>query len=403
MLNGKTREDEEISEVPAYWVSQPIGTFTIRDWEFQPSSSSWDFRSRTIHGVCQLPSGYALCTVPNGSHVVELDKDQRGGEDQLGKQAGGKGTRDDKDKTEDRDHGDGKAMAISLYSRLKSQVSSKWTSRKSSLDRSHPPTTQLSSTNNFAKGLIAIFQTLYASFTLYRARGDQIQHYGYAAFGLTVVPYIVMSIINLASTILTPDYSVMYLVESEAMEEAKKRENAKFDGVVGRILPARTSYEFSQVVKFDFDNDGKMAVLAYGNDTQVTKFDEEAEMGKVTSRINVSLNIPPYHPPCRIICRSSELLSQREMYPGETLIFYGSYALALIPIAVNGALSHFKSNQSTQAQRVWTMMWLALGIFLQGMGDAEVQMILIYSVPAIGGFVVVCQMILQYGNCVKLG
>ena len=254
LLRRKTLEEEDVSEVPAYIVQDerviPAGRLVsgqqLPDWEFQPSSSKWDPRSRTIHGVCKLPLGYALCTVPTGSHVVELDKDQQDGEDQSGKnQAAARDTRDDKDKTEDGDHGDGKAMVVPLYSRFKTQVFSKWTSRKSSLDYSHTSTTQLSSVNNFAKGLIAIFQTLYASFTLYRARGDQIHYYGYAAFGLTVVPYIVMSIINLASTILTPDYPVMYLVESEAMEEAKKRENAKFDGVVGRVLTTSTSNESS--------------------------------------------------------------------------------------------------------------------------------------------------------------
>ena len=378
----------------------------LPDWEFQPSSSSWDPRSRTIHGVCQLPSGYALYTVPIASHVVELDKYQQGGEDQLARsQAGGEGTRDDKNKTEDGDHSRGKFTVITLYSRFKTQVLSRWASRKTSLDYSHPSTTQLSSINNFAKGLIAIFQTLYASFTLYHARGDQIQHYGYAAFGLTVVPYIVMSIINLASTILTPDYSVMYLVESEAMEEAKKRENAKFDGVVGRILTTSTLDGGSQNVKFEFNSDGKMAVLARGSDAQFTKFDEEAEMDMGEARIDPwtgNAAVRPFRRPLRVICRSSEL-PRREPVFGKDLIISASYALALISLAVNGALSHFKPNQSTQAQRAWTMAWLALGMVSNRAGNVHMLQMLTWSPPAIGGFVVVCQMIMQYGKCVKLG
>ena len=412
VMKWKTTEDEIVSEVPAYIVQQNtvapskaiIGR-PLPDWEFQPSSSNWDSRSRTIHGVCQLPSGYALCTVPIGSHVVELDNDQPGGEDQSGKnQMDGKDTRNDKDKTEDGSHGGGKVMALSLYSRFKTQVSSKWASRKSSLDYSHPSTTQLSSVNNFAKGLIAIFQTLYASFTLYHARGDQIQRYGYAAFGLTVVPYIVMSIINLASTILTPDYSVMYLVESEAMEEAKKRENAKFDGVVGRILTTSTLDGVSQYVRFEFNSDGKMAVLARGSDAQFTKFDEEAEMDMGKARIDPwtgNASVRPCRRPLRVISRSSEL-PRREPPFRRGLIIYASYALALISLAVNGALSHFKPHQSTPAQRVWTMMWLAFGILANRTDSVHMLQIMTWSPPAIGGFVVVCQMIMQYGNCVKL-
>ena len=412
VMTWKTIEYEDVSDVPAYIVQQgtvrPFNATVGRplpDWEFQPSSSKWDPRSRTIHGVCQLPSGYALCTVPTGSHVVELDKDQQGGEDQSGKnQAGGKHTRDDnKAKTKDGDHGGDKVMVLSLYSRFKTQVS-KWASRKSSLDYSHPSTTQLSSVNNFAKGLIAIFQTLYASFTLYHARGDQIQHYGYAAFGLTVVPYIVMSIINLASSILTPDYSVMYLVESEAMEEAKKRENAKFDGVVGKILTTSTLDGISRDVKFEFNSDGKMAVLARGSAAQFIKFDEEAEMDMGKARIDPwtgNALVRPSRRPLRIISRSSEL-PWREPVFGKDLIISASYTLALISLAVNGALSHFKPHQSTQAQRVWTMTWLALGIVSNRTDDVHMLQILTWSPPAIGGFVVVCQMIMQYGNCVKL-
>lgn len=335
----QTIEDGDVSDVPAYIVQSRAVAMghPIRDLAFQPSSSGWDPRGRIVHGVCQLPSGYALYTVPPGSHVVELDTDQESGEGQPGKiQPDGKDTTDNKDKGDNRDQGDGKAMATSLRSRSKTQISSKWASRQRSLNDSHSSTTQLSSVNNFAKGLIAIFQTFYASFTLYHARGDQVQHYGYAAFGLTVVPYIVMSIINLASTVLTPDYSVMYLVASEAMEEAKRREDAKFEGVVGRILTTTTSTEISKTVRFDLNSDGKMAVLAIGSDNELTKFDEEAEMDMGKPRIDPwtgSLSVIPFRQPCRIISRSSELLRLRPPGRGPLL---ASWAVALIPIAVNG-------------------------------------------------------------------
>ena len=62
--------------------------------------------------------------------------------------------------------------------------------------------------------------------------GDQIQRYGYAAFGLTVAPYLLMSIVNLLGTMLTPDYPCLYLVSSEVMDEAARREGARFEGMV---------------------------------------------------------------------------------------------------------------------------------------------------------------------------
>ena len=401
-------EDEHESNVPAYIVVPYRATKNHRVLPrsvFQPLSSSCDADSRNVHGVCQLPSGYGLCIVPPGAQVVELDKDQQRAVDHLEKiESGGKDTTDNKAKSEDRDHSDIGATTTSLYSRFKTQISSKRASRISSLNRSHSFTTQLSSVNNLAKGLIAIFQTIYASFTLYNARGDQIQHYGYAAFGLTVLPYICMSIINLASTILTPDYPMLYLVESEVMDEAKKRQGAKFEGVVGRILTTGASDEFSKTVKFDFNGDStKMVALVRKSDGDFTEFDKEAEMGVGKIRTNPWARNVVYHiPSCRpfrMISQSSELPPTR---PRQTRVAKTAYALALIPLVVNGILSHFSPRQSTFAQRAWTMTWLALGTVSSRVNQVPLLIVLVYSVPAIGGFVVVSQMIMQYGTCERL-
>lgn len=87
----------------------------------------------------------------------------------------------------------------------------------------------------WAKALLAIFQSLYAAFTLYHTRGTQLKQYGYAAFGLTVAQYIVMSILNLLGLVLTPDYDAMYMVSKDVMQEAEKR-GYRFDGVVGKYV-----------------------------------------------------------------------------------------------------------------------------------------------------------------------
>ena len=85
--------------------------------------------------------------------------------------------------------------------------------------------------------IAAIFQALYASLTLYETRGDQLTRYGYAAFGLTVAPYLVMSIVNLFGCLATPTYDTMYLVRSKALGELEYKSNRKpyFDGNVGKI------------------------------------------------------------------------------------------------------------------------------------------------------------------------
>lgn len=48
------------------------------------------------------------------------------------------------------------------------------------------------------------------------------------------------------------------------------------------------------------------------------------------------------------------------------------------------------------------MTWLAFGIISDNVDNVGVQYLIPYSVPAIGGFVVVSQMIMQYGNCSEL-
>ncbi|KAF6231077.1 hypothetical protein HO173_010777 [Letharia columbiana] len=164
--------------------------------------STFGGKDRKVHGVCQLPEEYALCVVPSGA---EVDEPPCGG--------------------------------------------------------NSPCTSELSSSYSLPKVLTAVFQTVYASATLYQVRGDQIQRYGYAAFGLNVAPYLVMSLVNLASTMLTPDYSTMYLVNSGTMEEAQRRKGSRVEGVVGTIGGNRTSNESFEKVKFDVKDDGRIFML----------------------------------------------------------------------------------------------------------------------------------------------
>lgn len=97
----------------------------------------------------------------------------------------------------------------------------------------------LSKSYNVLKGLAAIIQLIYACITLYRTKGTQLSQYGYAAFGLTVIAYAVMSLVNLIATVIAPDYPSLYMVRTIEMEKAE-REGGTFIGTVGSIerLPA---------------------------------------------------------------------------------------------------------------------------------------------------------------------
>jgi hypothetical protein len=67
--------------------------------------------------------------------------------------------------------------------------------------------------------------------TLYRARGNQIEEYGYAAFGLTIALFAFMSLINIISNLLTLLYLSIYLIANDQIEEARNDEGS-VDGVV---------------------------------------------------------------------------------------------------------------------------------------------------------------------------
>ncbi|KAF9728880.1 hypothetical protein PMIN01_13260 [Paraphaeosphaeria minitans] len=87
---------------------------------------------------------------------------------------------------------------------------------------------------NVPKALISLVQAFWGIVTIYEARGNQIDMYGYAAFGLTVVPYAVMSITNLLAGLVRPEYPCMFLASSPDLVEAS-RCNGRFDCIVADI------------------------------------------------------------------------------------------------------------------------------------------------------------------------
>jgi hypothetical protein len=96
--------------------------------------------------------------------------------------------------------------------------------------------TVISCSWNIPKAIISLLQVFFAASTLYRARGDQLNRYGLAAFSLTVLPYIVMSIVNLLGNLVTPDYPTLFLVRSPEMTEAEQSYDCLFDGIIGNIV-----------------------------------------------------------------------------------------------------------------------------------------------------------------------
>jgi hypothetical protein len=277
-------------------------------------------------------------------------------------------------------------------------------------------TIPISDSQNIAKVAISLLQVVYTGFTLYRARGDQIDRFGYAAFGLTVLPYLIMSATNLLAAILTPDYSMLYLVRTPELNEAGI---TVFDGSVGCICPqnpAQTNTTFrpsrnGRAVRVEADGQTR----TFHNQRMLTKlwvpaFSEYRRIGSIGWKNSHVLGFSLF------LC----------------------FDIGSIPFAVIAWLTDFQPRQSTITERVFTMLWLTVDILFGSFffvykrnvyGNAQFAINIessnawvtanrrelpaktwglsgwfiirhfIFLVPAIGGYVMVVSMIMKFGVC----
>jgi hypothetical protein len=218
--------------------------------------------------------------------------------------------------------------------------------------------------------MVALVQVLYASYTLYKSRGDQLNRFGYAAFGLTVIPYIIMSIINLVGNVLTPGYPTLYLVHSPELSEAKSR-GAQIDSIVGKIQEDDSWYaskgHFTGKLSYR-DNKGElMATLRLEAANQQGPQDTiSVDIGHHFPHKDSLMNAPNGGILFREYSRFETIGKPYKGPKYSGLLWWGFMALFLgaIPYAVIGGLTRFHAAQSTQAQRVLTMFWLAAGILI---------------------------------------
>ncbi|KAH8648352.1 hypothetical protein BGZ60DRAFT_437678 [Tricladium varicosporioides] len=287
---------------------------------------------------------------------------------------------------------------------------------------------QISSSHSVVKATVSILQVIFASVTLYRSRGRQLERYGYAAFSLTVLPYIVMSTINLLGNLLTPDFPTLYLVRSPVMNEAESR-GAQFDGVIGKVRPIPQA-EDAQGYRIALD-DGRYLLQS------VPLGGFSYSVGSRQSRKPADGTTDPHiyiH-----ACGIYQTNGNRAWMPHIAIIcsLLTVFALSAIPYVAIAALTRFRTGQSTTAERVWIMGWMTCGSLLASMTHFYPKFIaersrlaakylrgtnienkdswfgkgcrqrfymslLMYSVFPIGGMVVVGKMLVENGTCIRL-
>lgn len=258
---------------------------------------------------------------------------------------------------------------------------------------------------SFAKALVSLLQLLYAISSLYRTRGNQIEIYGYAAFGLTVAPYAVMSFVNLLGNMLSVEFNKIYMVKSLIMQEALQR-GGSFAGVIGDLVSEDTP-DYPFFVKGDLQTDHDEAV-AFVLDPEVVNRARESLAMTVGGRPQNVLQPRPgvvAVPSCLPFKRTNKsaekapwflqqdwllqianpgdwrwmpegthmdtrsrqhLLRLETVIPSmrsraEQLALLAMFLPAAASLAIVGCLSRWRTGSSTRAQRVWTMMWLVIG------------------------------------------
>jgi len=314
------------------------------------------------------------------------------------------------------------------------------------------------------RGLVALVQALLAIQTLYQTRGDQLTRYGYSAFGLTVAPYAIMSLVNLLGALSRPEYDAVYLVGSPIMVEERRRRglDGYYDGVVGEVFEADTDRDdafadnaieaptqfIKGPVKFvTIDKDlyasfpSRAIASPRDGTTEDTLIKVSASALPPVSSIGASLYVPNASPfsynradkiplteslpspanldiskwPSKLLPRSTRYIKRSR---------YFAFAISLTPIILIQVLSKFRAGSSTVSQQAITMLWLAWGSAIGYLvarfekrdtigekvdGVTQVWSVLLKAVffvvlgaPAIAGWVVVAKMLKEYGKCVKL-
>ncbi|KAL8809342.1 MAG: hypothetical protein Q9223_003143 [Gallowayella weberi] len=358
-----------------------------------PTTNRVDHVNVKIHGVCQLAPGYALAYIPEDMKVYSHIKHQR-------------------------------SLSISRL-----------------LGVNHSPNIKLASTHDVPRILFSIIQTVFGGYTLYKARGDQIERYGYAAFGLTVLPYMMVSTINLLGSLLSSEYETVYLVHSAIMDEMKER-GGLCDGVVGTL--ERPSHQVYVNIDGEFETkpEGQSMEFVYsggelhGHNTAEGIAKTELQVAPTNDIDPVKYVFPSQNcgrslraarkkkkeapSPFPLLCvpshsgftRLSPLWYQRCLKISAICLLILALGLPYIIIAV---LSGWKLGRSTGMQRTFVINWYICGQ-VHGYGVSMVEgvdgktnvmrsfviIFLTYGAYSIMGFYMVAQEMIESGTCKAL-
>jgi hypothetical protein len=267
-----------------------------------------------------------------------------------------------------------------------------------------------------------------------------------------------MSLVNLLGNLLTPNYDSLYIVHSPILDEAINDHQAKIDGMVGSLVMTEDKKVRVQVQDAALNEALTIASInkTTGGQEQTrhprnrkTRTSEHTldtdevrrfTVGKVEYRLFFS---------CPVIERFEKNIPQTHVLEEKPSDTWGGYfnpdnragisipwysylfftlislllgALSLLPV---GIISMFHKRSSTPEQQVWILLWMIFGVVIGTLAGwwaavldfrsrsekgwagpvkfwGKMLFPIVFGAPGVGGFVMVGQMLQEYGNCVIL-
>ncbi|KAF9461554.1 hypothetical protein BDZ94DRAFT_1237555 [Collybia nuda] len=322
-----------------------------------------------------------------------------------------------------------------------------------------PEDIQVARSRSWLKGIIALGQLVFSSITIYQARGDQLVRYGYAAFGLSVFPYTLMSLVNLIVTAIIGEYSHLSILRTAVSDEAKQRTGGRISGEVGTLRtipelsdekPAATNKDSDNVANAIPELDESRSIEASTSwereertqkqlkrrfATAISRVETKGgrsililKIDGITSRFLLvhdsneeddrTLYVSASNNESKTEVKSDSPFNSGNLRMG-IVSPVGTITLTLLHVLPHifiFLLTKYQNGHSTHAERAWMMSWLVFDQFLAQMGfflgDTRSMMTiplywtimlyictLAYAVPAIGGFVMVGKMLLEFSPC----
>jgi len=283
----------------------------------------------------------------------------------------------------------------------------------------------IASSYGTAKSFTGILQILISVFSLYSSSADQVRHYGYAAFGFSVIPYTVMSFINAIANSIEADYDTLFMVESEVMDEARARTGEQFVGAVA-VLTEEHPQEGG--VDLMFRGSKEHGWHAYelnerregvGRGWQVSFEEEEINDGNFSIPARINRNAARIMVPAEGQYRRQRKLVKFSQKFYNFSVFIIVFISLIIPYIVIASLSQFRPRGSTTKQRTFMMGWLVVGqvigvvdlIESTGGGkkrwwdllENSIKVVIVIAgfAFAVGGFIEAGKMLRNFGFCFR--